>query len=419
MEAKTVTQPLGLCPACERSGPIGKACPQPVCARRGYHFIPAAFVTSTADGLVDPMLGQQFSEYLVVRKLGTGGAGGVYLALQRPIWMKAALKVLETDDDGPNEAMLQRFRSEAAALARLNHPNIVRLLKFGSERDRPYLVMEYVEENRTLRSVMRQGLRICEIERVLHQLINALEAAHSSGVIHRDIKPANIMLQSVPGEPHYVRLVDFGLAKFVDEGDTTRFLAGTPAYMAPEQIAKEGIGPGSDWYALGAIAFEMITGLRAYSAAVPEQIIALKQDPHFDPCDALAHLRLPTPTLAFLRGLLAHDPSARLSVAAQIRSALTAAFAPLDPEHIPLPYSEEETPTQGISGLPLRAHRLPQRRISARRKVGLIAAATIGAIALGLLLEALTSSPAPRVEAPPAEAPRAEAPLVAAPPPPP
>src|SRR5690606_15339790 len=115
-----------------------------------------------------------------------------------------------------------KFQGEAEALAQLSHPNIVRLLKSGMHGERPYLVMEFVEGGKTLREEVYQRAQAnaafthAELLSIFQQILNGLEAAHQQSIIHRDIKPENIMLQPVVGNPHYVRILDFGTAKFVE-----------------------------------------------------------------------------------------------------------------------------------------------------------------------------------------------------------
>ncbi|MCA9547347.1 MAG: protein kinase, partial [Myxococcales bacterium] len=177
----------GFCPSCEGHGAIGSPCVAATCLKRGYHHIPHAYRHVIDTRTVDPLIGQQWGDFLIVDRVGSGGVGNVYLALQQPIGLPAALKVLgQTETDDHEE---QRFRAEATALARLNHPNIVRLLKFGHHEERPYLVMEYVKDGRTLKADMRRGMSAEASLSVVHQLIDALEAAHAAQVVHRDIKP--------------------------------------------------------------------------------------------------------------------------------------------------------------------------------------------------------------------------------------
>jgi len=125
-------------------------------------------------------------------------------------------------DPAQADTLARKFEGEARALARLSHPNVVRLLRYGVEAGLPYLVMEYVE-GRTLKAMVSdlvtrgQELPGEAAPRVLRQILSALEAAHRIDIVHRDIKPENVMLQDLPGDPYFVRVLDFGLAKFVQE----------------------------------------------------------------------------------------------------------------------------------------------------------------------------------------------------------
>ena len=277
------------------------------------------------------MVGHHVGDYLVLDKLGEGGFGKVFLALQRPLYrLEAALKVMETGGQDPEMVarMVRKFEGEAAALAVLNHPNVVRLLKYGVSGDRPYLVMEYVTGGRTLLSeVQRLALSGEEmsgerVRRILSQILDGLDAAHAKGIWHRDLKPENIMLQAVAGNPDLVRILDFGLAKFAEDGSRTSTAMGTPAYMAPEQMDRHGLGPWTDLYALGVMAFELITGRKPYPGTTWKEILAKKLDPHYDPTSQLVGLELPAAGLDFFRRALARRTDERLRSAAAFRAAL-------------------------------------------------------------------------------------------------
>ena len=165
--------------------------------------------------------------------------------------------------------VLDKFVKEADALALLDHPNIVLFLDQGEHHGQAYLAIEYVAGARTLGEELetrrRRGAQPvftpAEVRRVLLPLCHALSSAHGAGVIHRDIKPVNIILQRVEGHPLFVRVVDFGLAKFTDEGMATSMLAGTPVYMAPEQLDRRHMGTWTDVYAVGMLAMELLTGV--------------------------------------------------------------------------------------------------------------------------------------------------------------
>ncbi|MBM4395637.1 MAG: serine/threonine protein kinase [Deltaproteobacteria bacterium] len=318
----------GKCPGCGTEGPVGALCAEKVCTARGYHFVPADYWSGRPDALAGVMVG----EYLVVDRLGEGGFGKVYLTLQMPIGMKAALKVMHLHNVDPDmaEGLARRFQGEAAALATLSHPNIVRLLKYGMHEGTPYLVMEFVAGGLTLKGVIRDhahrrtAVPIELTRAVVGQTLNALQAAHERSIVHRDVKPENVMLQPVAGNPNLVKVLDFGLAKFVREKTETSLLAGTPVYMAPEQLQRANIGPWTDLYALGAMTFELMTGRRPFAGQTPEEILATKLDATYDPMMLVADQQVPQVIAAFLRRSLAVSPADRFRCADEFREAFDA-----------------------------------------------------------------------------------------------
>jgi len=325
----------GHCPSCHAAGPVGQPCLERSCQRRGYHFIPEyAFdkVREQPPARTDPRIGQCIGDYLLVDVLGCGGFGKVYLALQLPILMKTALKVMERADTDQEmaAALAKRFEGEAAALATLTHPNIVRLLKYGVHEGMPYLVMEFVEGNRTLRHEMQSGALAPGrsdpkvAAHILHQVLNALDAAHARSIVHRDVKPENVMLQEVSGDPWFVKVLDFGLAKFVEERNETSLMVGTPAYMAPEQITRKGIGPWTDLYAVGVLAFRLVTGRLPFLGDSTQETYAMKLDPAYDPMSQVAGMDLSPLVAGFLRRAIATDPEARFRSASEFREAFDA-----------------------------------------------------------------------------------------------
>ncbi|MCB9543919.1 MAG: protein kinase [Myxococcales bacterium] len=327
---------IATCPVCGAHGPIGQPCTTKRCQKRGYHFVPPGYLVE--DDVVDGIVGQRWGDFLIVRRVTEGGVGAIYLALQMPLMMKAAVKILATDAPA---SLADRLQHEAAALARLSHPNIVRLLNYGESGRRAYMVMEYVDGGRTLADAMERG----ELDRpaslrVLRQLIGALDAAHRHQVVHRDIKPQNVMLQRLPDNPDFVRLVDFGLVKFTDTGrESTMIAAGTPTYMAPEQISRQGIGPWTDWYAVAMLAAEMLLDHRPFTNVPTDDVIRQKLRPDFDASAQLVARGLPAPVLAFFRQALANDPARRLRTTQEFRDgfeAMAAALPALEATHRPV-----------------------------------------------------------------------------------
>jgi serine/threonine-protein kinase len=315
----------GVCPACDLRGAVGERCTERGCARRDYRFVPAPWLAAAkekARGEVDPLIGREIGDFLVVGTIGAGGFGAVYLALQQPRWrLKAALELMHTGTSDPAlaEVLVEKFQNEGDALAVLNHPNIVRLLEYGQHGGAPYLVMEYVEGGRTLheevrrRAVRGEPLEPATTLHILRQTVNALSSAHALGIVHRDLKPDNLMLQPAVGDPHFVRVLDFGLAKFVEERTQTSVAMGTPMYMAPEQLRRREIGPWTDLYATGIIAFELLTGRRPFAGTSAAEIAAQKIDRSYDATKRLAGLDIPDLAIDFYRRALAAAPPAELA----------------------------------------------------------------------------------------------------------
>ncbi len=339
-----MAQQTGKCPGCDSKGVVGQPCDERACAKRGHHFIPDEYWDAAhqrPDAQIDPTIGQVVGDFLVVGFLGSGGFGKVFLALQQPLLrLKGALKLLEFPSDNVmlTEALLEKFQGEAEALADVSHPNIVRLLKYGTHGERPYLVMEFVDQGATLRDEIwhrarkRHNFTHFEIQHILRQILNGLEAAHAKAIIHRDIKPENIMLQKVVGNPHHVRILDFGTAKFVENRADTKWPLGSPSYMAPEQVGLKGIGPWSDLYAVGVVCFEMLTGRRPFVGETDNEIVAKKLDPEFDPLERISDMVLPAAVEAFFRKALERDPADRFRDVKSFRAALYKAFEALAEE---------------------------------------------------------------------------------------
>lgn len=238
---------------------------------------------------VDPLLGHTLDgKYRLDEKLGVGGMGTVYRALHLLIDRPVAVKVLNrlfVED----EAARTRFRREARAAGRLQHPNAVTVTDFGESQDGyVYLVMELLE-GRTLRDVLAKEapLDVARSVALMVQISAAVAAAHDAGIIHRDLKPANIFIVQRAEVPAVVKVLDFGIAKLaaelLDEEEEERqeltqvgAMIGTPRYMSPEQCDGVDLTPAADVYSLGCILYEMITGTVPFSGATP-LAIAVKQ----------------------------------------------------------------------------------------------------------------------------------------------
>lgn len=223
--------------------------------------------------------------YLIERVLGRGGLGLVFLARDKQLLNRAVvIKVLiaERGDQHYDSWFQKKFKQEIEALARINHPGVVGVLDAGEMPDgKPFLVMQFVE-GQTLRSVMiPQGMDFELVATFVRQMGQALAAAHEKGVFHRDLKPENIMLEELGGGRQQVKLIDFGVARIKDSEVATNveitWIAGTPPYMAPEQLRGKPTAE-SDIYGLGAVAYEMLTGQTPFKAGSAVDLYELQRE---------------------------------------------------------------------------------------------------------------------------------------------
>jgi serine/threonine-protein kinase len=204
--------------------------------------------------------------YETVAELGGGGMGVVYLARQRSLKRPVALKMILAGLHADSTARL-RFRTEAEAVARLQHPNIVQIHEVGEYDGKPFLSLEYAAGGNLLRKVAGTARPERESARLVETLARAVHYTHQRGILHRDLKPTNVLL-TADGTP---KITDFGLAKVLDaDGGPTRTesLLGTPSYMAPEQAGDtRNVGASADVYSLGAILYELLTGRPPFQGA--------------------------------------------------------------------------------------------------------------------------------------------------------
>jgi eukaryotic-like serine/threonine-protein kinase len=203
--------------------------------------------------------------YRVQRLLGKGGMGAVYLADDEVLGELVALKVISSAFAADEQAMIARFRREAAAARKVSSPAVIRIHDLGEARlGLLYLSMEYFA-GRTLAEVIAQRgiVPVKDVQDILTQIANGLEAAHQAGVIHRDLKPGNVLV----GERGAVKIIDFGLATtgLADGLTATGAMLGTPHYMAPEQVRGKNVDARTDIYALGALAYHLVTGRPPFS----------------------------------------------------------------------------------------------------------------------------------------------------------
>jgi serine/threonine protein kinase len=241
----------------------------------------------------DDLVAQRF---LVVRLLGSGGLGEVYEVTDQALGTSVALKVLSSAV-ATDPVMLERFRREIQNARRITHPNVCRVFDLGihpaSQQHRFFVTMELLG-GESLASYLQARPPLTPVEAlpILTQLAAGLQAAHDSGVIHRDLKPANVMVLPEPAARRVV-ITDFGLAISVDQLDLglteTWELLGTPEYMAPEQTKRGQVTPATDVYALGLIAFEMLTKQRPFDPEATPLATVVKR--RYEPPKQLRQVR--------------------------------------------------------------------------------------------------------------------------------
>ena len=211
--------------------------------------------------------------YQLVQKIGEGGFGVVYKAVQLTTRQSVAIKVLQLDKaQGADQSEVERFQREMEVIGRLNHPNIVRLVDAGqTDQGELFTVLEFIDGEELKDYVARRGgLPIGEALHLMTEVLDALGCAHNAGIVHRDLKPANIMITHAGVRPNAM-VLDFGIAGIAEDARDASYKAltaagkihGTPAYMAPEQIMKTGLAGQTDLYAWGLMFLECVTGQQA------------------------------------------------------------------------------------------------------------------------------------------------------------
>ncbi len=277
--------------------------------------------TTAPDAELTATMPIRVGPYVVLRELGRGGMGVVYLATREddPAAVPVALKMLRGGALASG-TVLRRFLAERTIVATLEHPFVARLLETGITPDgSPYFVMAYCPGGSLAERLTKRALPVTEALRVARQLAEALAAAHTLGVVHRDVKPANVMFSAV-GE---VQLTDFGVAKQLDQDSThAGMLLGTPAYLAPEQLRGAAVDQRADLWALGVTLYEMLTQRKPFDgpsyAAVLHAVVAV------DPEPVGRGASVPRAIDELLRHLLCKDPEGRPESAARVARALAA-----------------------------------------------------------------------------------------------
>lgn len=278
--------------------------------------------------------------FVILDRLGEGGMGAVFRALQTSLDREVALKVLHSKVAFTPRAR-RRFGREARAVARLNHPHIAGVFDFGADNDDQtlWLAMELVEGT-SMTGLKRENIEILRLLSLTDQVLSALSAAHARGIIHRDLKPSNILLTVDDDGREIIKLVDFGLAA-TQEGELSlanapgglgdeltetapgaRVIMGTPRYMAPEIFRRKPVDPRVDLYALGVILFELLVGTPPYPGDDPREVMKGHLKKPIPKLVARDGVSVPTELERIIYGLLAKDPEERYQSASEVRDAI-------------------------------------------------------------------------------------------------
>ena len=278
----------------------------------------------------DPFVGKVIDgRYEIQQRVGEGGMGVVYKARQMSIDRVIALKMLNQQMQG-DQTWVQRFYNEAKACSRLQHPNTIRMFDFGQTQDgRLFMTMEFLD-GLSLRDALQRGpIAPQRVVKILIQCCASLAEAHSIGIIHRDIKPDNVFLLNMAGSPDFVKLLDFSVAKLL-EGDRMKTQAGvvfgTPQYMSPEQGRGLPLDARSDLYALGVLAFEMLTGNVPYNDDNPMTVIQMHLHGAIPPMPD----SIPYSVQAIVRRAMEKDASRRYQSAGEMMQHCQQVFAELN-----------------------------------------------------------------------------------------
>ncbi|MGA0919618.1 MAG: protein kinase domain-containing protein [Gemmatimonadaceae bacterium] len=316
-----------ICPTCGTEYPLSER----FCPRDGTALRAAANQSDLLGSVVA-------DRYHILKKLGAGGMGTVYLAEHVKMGRKSALKVMNPGMNTDPDAVA-RFNREASNASRLSHPNICGIYDFGETPDGMiYLAMEFIEGS-ALTDIIEQGgpLQPARAASIIHQTADALQIAHDAGIVHRDLKPDNIMVAKNRDGSDLVKVVDFGIAKAstseAQNVTKTGMVVGTPEYMSPEQLAGDKLDGRSDIYALGLVAFNCLTGALPFSATSAQEAMIMRLT---DVPRALAEVRpdvaWPEAVQATLDLALARDAKDRYQSAAQFGREFAAALAAM-PAH--------------------------------------------------------------------------------------
>ena len=368
---------LKICPQCGREYEMD----QRFCANDGS--------TLRAQNSAGDLVGETIADrYYVLKKLGEGGMGQVYLAEHVRMGRKSAVKVMNPGMVNDADA-ISRFNREASNASRINHPNVAAIYDFGETKDGLiYLAMEYVEGDALTKIVEQQGaLPAARAADITKQAADALNVAHDMGIVHRDLKPDNIMIARNRDSSDCVKVVDFGIAKAGNAENQkvtkTGLVVGTPEYMSPEQLAGDKLDGRSDIYSLALVAFNMLTGRLPFpSETVQESMIMRLTDRPRTLAEMKGDVPWPPELQAVMDRALARDSGSRYQSAAEFGRDMVRAV-----EHMPASASAAELGTMVMG-----AAAVPPTRIASASPAP--AAARTAAMAAPQLQDTVHAAPA-------------------------
>jgi serine/threonine-protein kinase len=363
-------------------------------------------------------------EYRLEKVLGRGGMGTVYAGVQPVIEKQVAIKLLNAQFSA-DENLVKRFVDEARAVNRIRHANIIDIFSFGQIADgRQYFVMEYLEGTTLAERMERGDLSGDDMPAFLTQICDALDAAHGENIVHRDLKPENVWIVTPKRGKPFVKLLDFGIAKLLSQGEKsatqTGMVMGTPHYMSPEQCHGKAVDHRTDIYAMGVMLYQLYSGRMPFQGETFAEILAKQIVDTPEPPSK--HAPVPAELDRLIMRCLAKDPAARPQSAKELGQTLSSVLAGVAAR------------IQKASGQPTSATTLSASAVEVRRgetevatrkssKRGLFIGAAVALVAAVVGIVALSGQghapPAPAAASaaqPPVTAPPIAAPAPAPPP---
>ncbi|HJZ81757.1 MAG TPA: serine/threonine-protein kinase [Pyrinomonadaceae bacterium] len=347
--------------------------------------------------------------YSIKRKLGEGGFGAVYFATDEKMMSRPVVAKILHVEKITHDWTVKKFRQEAEALARIDHPGVVGVLDSGQLPDgMPYIIMQYVDGVSLRPLIPVEGMDFARAANIVRQIGKALSAAHERGILHRDLKPENIMVQQMAGGDEQVKVIDFGVAKVKNSVVTSSefgVTAGTAAYMSPEQLSAKPLTPASDVYSFGVIAYEILTGRRPVNPDSAYQLLELQRSGvRIRPSDLRPNVT--EAAEAIILKALSFEPGERYDRAHEFGDLLGAALlgdTAKIKRPLPLPAADHRrdpgrswATTESVTDVMRKPHR--RAPVMAAAALAIVALAIAGAW-YGLKSKATPVSPPPKPEA--------------------